>query len=260
MTKRKPVALTRKASEGAAKPNVSVLLLAAGKGTRFKSEHAKVLHLLAGKPLGGYALEAALDAKPERTYVIVGHEAEAVRNALTRPGVAFVQQIQQLGTGHAVRVARGEIEKCPSNALVVLVGDVPLLRGETLLDLVEAHLRARAAATILTTRLDDPTGYGRVVRGRRRGSRGLKSSGPAAGAVRAIVEERLATPAEGRIQEISSGIICFSRAQLLEHLDKLSNDNAQKEYLLTDLIEIFSRLGKKVTTFAAEDAREVLGV
>jgi bifunctional UDP-N-acetylglucosamine pyrophosphorylase / glucosamine-1-phosphate N-acetyltransferase len=248
------------ASERAAKSNFSVLLLEAGKATRFKSEHSKVLHRLAGKPLGEYLLRATLDAGPERTYVVVGHEAEAVRKALERPGVTFIQQMQQLGTGHAVRVARGEIEKCPSPALVVLVGDVPLLRPETLRGLVETHRRTRAAATVLTTRLDDPTGYGRVVRSGRGASKRSKRRGPPGGQVQAIVEEKLSTPAQRKIQEISSGIICFQRLKLLEHLDKLSNENAQKEYLLTDLIEIFSRGGERVATFAVSHAREVLGV
>lgn len=243
-------------NESAPKPNsgFSVMLLAAGKATRFKSEHSKVLHLLAGKPMGEYLLQAALDARPDRAYVVVGHEAKAVRKALGRPGVIFIEQMQQLGTGHAVRVAHGELERCPSPSLVVLVGDAPLLRSETLRNLVAAHQGARAAATILTTKIDDPTGYGRVVRsagGKRRGG---------VGRVRAIVEERLCTAAQRKVREISSGIICFARLKLLEHIGELSNNNAQKEYLLTDLVEIFSRAGERVETFVAEDSGEVLGV
>jgi bifunctional UDP-N-acetylglucosamine pyrophosphorylase/glucosamine-1-phosphate N-acetyltransferase len=128
----------------------------------------------------------------------------------------------------------------------VLVGDAPLLRSETLCNLVEAHLQARAACSVLTARLENPTGYGRLVRA---GSR-----------VRGIVEEKDATPAQKKIREINSGILCFSRAQLLEHLEELSAENAQKEYLLTDLIEIFNRHRLKVAAFPVADTREVLGV
>lgn len=225
----------------------SVVILAAGKATRFKSEHSKMLHRLAGRPLGEYALRAALGAGPERAWMIIGHEAEEVRKTFERPGVEFIEQREQLGTGHALMVARSELEKCPSKAVVVLVGDAPLLKPETVQALVQAHAQARAAATVLTTRVENPTGYGRVVRaaGRR---------------VKAVVEEKVATPAQRRIREINSGIICFSRAELLQHLDELSAENAQKEYLLTDLIGIFNRRRLKVTAFAVEDWREVLGV
>ncbi len=238
----------------------SVLILAAGKATRFKSEHSKMLHRLAGRPLGDYALRTALAVGPERTYVVIGHEAEEIRKTLAavsgdRPGLTFIEQNEQLGTGHALIVARPELERCPSPALVVLVGDVPLLREETLRGLVDAHTKARAAATILTTRLADPHGYGRVIRWSAR-SRSKHNRGR----VRAIVEEKLCTPAQRKIREINSGILCFSRTKLLEHLGTLSADNAQKEYLLTDLIAVFHRHREKVLAFPVTDSREVLGV
>ena len=229
-----------------AERDFSVLVLAAGKATRFKSDHSKVLHRLAGRPLGEYVLQAALGAKPARTYVVVGHESEQVRIEFERPGLTFIEQKEQLGTGHALVVARPEIEKCPSSALIVMVGDVPLLRAATLVALAEAHANARAAATVLTTVVEDPTGYGRVIRS---GSR-----------VRAIVEEKVATPAQCKVREINSGILCFSRAELLKYLGELAADNAQKEYLLTDLVEIFNRHQKKVAAFKVDEAREVLGV
>ena len=131
------------------------------------------------------------------------------------------------------------------DTVLVLVGDAPLLRPETLAHLVEIHRKARAAATILTTHLDYPTGYGRIVRDQNR--------------VRAIVEEKVATPEQKRIHEINSGIICFSRTHLLKHLEELSADNAQKEFLLTDLVEIFNRHRLKVAAFPTADSREVLG-
>jgi bifunctional UDP-N-acetylglucosamine pyrophosphorylase/glucosamine-1-phosphate N-acetyltransferase len=178
--------------------------------------------------------------------MIIGHESKEVRKAFERPGLVFVEQKEQLGTGHAVMVARPELEKCPSPTVIVLVGDAPLLRPETLLKLVETHRQARAAATILTTRLECPTGYGRIVR---TGSR-----------VRGIVEEKVATPAQKRIREVNSGIICFSRTHLLAHLEELSRQNAQKEFLLTDLVEIFNRHRLKVAAYPVVDSQEVLGV
>jgi len=225
--------------------NFSILILAAGKATRFKSEHSKMLHRLAGRYLGEHILQSAQAANPDRLYMVIGHEKEESREAFARPGLVFIEQNEQLGTGHAVMMAREELEKCPSDTVLVLVGDAPLLRPETLVHLVEIHRKARAAATILTTRLEYPTGYGRIERDRDR--------------VRAIVEEKVATPDQKRIHEINSGIICFSRTHLLNHLGELTADNAQKEFLLTDLVEIFNRHRLKVTAFPTADSREVLG-
>jgi bifunctional UDP-N-acetylglucosamine pyrophosphorylase/glucosamine-1-phosphate N-acetyltransferase len=233
--------------KAASRQGFSILVLAAGKATRFKSEHSKMLHALAGRPLGEYVLRTALAAEPERLYLVIGHEAEQVRKAFERPGLTFIEQKEQLGTGHAVLSARKELEACPSVTLVVLVGDAPLLRPETLGRLVRAHARTRAACTVLTTRPENPYGYGRIMRS-------------AGGRVRAIVEERIGTPAQRKVREINSGILCFSRPKLLEHLNELSADNAQKEYLLTDLVEIFNRHRLKVAAFSVPDWREILGV
>lgn len=230
-----------------AEQEFSVLILAAGKATRFKSEHSKMLHRLAGRALGEYLLETALGINPQRVYMVIGHEAEEVRKAFAHSRVTFIEQKAQLGTGHALLVARQELAPCPSATVLVLVGDAPLLRGETLRALLAAHQKARAAATILTTRCENPYGYGRIVRAR-------------SGQVRAIVEEKVCTPAQRKIREINSGIICFARAPLLAHLPALSSANAQKEYLLTDLVEIFNRRRMKVAAFPVADAREVLGV
>ncbi|HET9178529.1 MAG TPA: bifunctional UDP-N-acetylglucosamine diphosphorylase/glucosamine-1-phosphate N-acetyltransferase GlmU [Terriglobia bacterium] len=225
----------------------SIVILAAGKSTRFKSERSKLIHMLAGRPLGDYIVSAALAAGPETVLMVVGHDAAAVRETLARPGLQFVEQKKQRGTGHALMVARPQLEKCKGPAVVVIVGDVPLLQTQTLRDLVAAHQRARAAASVLTMRPASPGGYGRIVR-----------SGGAA--VRAIVEEKICSPAQRKIREVSSGILCFSRTELLRYLDKLSDKNAQKEYLLTDLVSIFNRRRKKVVAFPIADAREVLGV
>jgi bifunctional UDP-N-acetylglucosamine pyrophosphorylase/glucosamine-1-phosphate N-acetyltransferase len=250
--------MAKQAREREAEQGFSVLVLAAGKATRFKSEHSKVLHPLAGKPLGEYVLASALAAGPERAYVVIGHEAEEVRQAFAGlgapPGLTFIEQKEQLGTGHALLIARPELEDCPSPTLVVLVGDAPLLSAQTLRALVDAHHKARAAATVLTTYLDDPRGYGRVLRPTPTGPQ------PRAGRVRAIVEEKVCTPAQTRIREVNSGILCFARVQLLDRLDELSNENAQKEYLLTDLVQILNRHRQKVMAFPVADSRQVLGV
>src|SRR5438093_4231083 len=252
----------------------SVLLLAAGKATRFKSEYSKLLHRVAGRPLGEYLVRAALSAGPEQAYMVVGHGSEEVRKTFVRPGLTFIEQTEQLGTGHALIVARKELERCSSSTLVVLVGDAPLLRSQTIRTLVETHGRARAAATVLSTVVDNPTGYGRIVRSGSQKpaaiARGAKAgiTSAAAGSrrtakaewVRAIVEEKVCTPAQKKIREISSGILCFSRAKLLECLGELTADNPQKEYLLTDLIAIFNRHGDKVAAFPVADSIEVLGV
>ncbi len=224
----------------------SILILGAGKATRFKSEYPKLLHALAGRLMGEYVLRAAAAAGAERVYMIIGHQAEEMRKAFARPGLEFIEQKEQLGTGHALMVARPELERCPSGVVVALVGDVPLLQPETLNALVATHRKERAACTILTMRVDNPTGYGRIVRG-------------AGKRVRAIVEEKVASAAQKKIREVNTGILCFSRQPLLAHLGELSRENAQKEYLLTDLIEIFNRHRLKVAAFEAP-AGEAWGI
>jgi len=235
----------------------SVVILSAGKATRFKSERPKVLHPLAGRRLGDYVIDAAQMAEPQKIYVIVGHQREDVRQALDRPGLTFIVQAEQLGTGHALMVARPELEQCLSPNLVILVGDAPLVRPETLRTLVSKHVRAKAAVTILTTQLDDPTGYGRVMRWKR-GYTPLDS--PEHDRVRVIIEERLCTPRQKAVREVSSGILCFAREVLLKYLDQLSTDNTQKEYLLTELIEILNLQRYKVIAHRVADSGEVLGV
>lgn len=225
----------------------SIVILAAGKSTRFKSEQSKLIHMLAGRPLGDYVVSAALAAGPESVLMVVGHNADSVRETLARPGLIFVEQKEQRGTGHALMVARPQLEKLKCSTLVVVVGDAPLLRSETLRDLVADHEKNRATASVLTMRPENPHGYGRIVRSGRIG-------------LRAIVEEKLCTAAQRRIREVSSGILCFSRADLLKNLGKLSDKNTQKEYLLTDLVKVFNQQHKKVLAFPVEDAGEVLGV
>ncbi|MGH9470246.1 MAG: bifunctional UDP-N-acetylglucosamine diphosphorylase/glucosamine-1-phosphate N-acetyltransferase GlmU [Terriglobia bacterium] len=225
----------------------SVLILAAGKATRFRSEHTKVLHRLAGRPLGAYVVEAAIASGPERSYMVIGHEAARVREAFAGAGLTFIVQREQRGTGDAVIASHAELAQCPSPAVVVLVGDAPLLGVETIRSLLSFHNRSRAAATVLTTRLENPQGYGRIVRA-------------AGDRVRAIVEEKDCTPAQRKGREVNSGIICFDRIKLLQHLNELTDTNSQREFLLTDLARVFNRSRLRVMAFLVASSREVLGV
>jgi bifunctional UDP-N-acetylglucosamine pyrophosphorylase / glucosamine-1-phosphate N-acetyltransferase len=225
----------------------SALILAAGRATRFRSDRSKVLHPLAGRPMGEYVLRAALACHPERTYMVVAQGSDEVRETFSRDGLRFITQRQQRGTGDAVIAARPELAKCPSAAVVVLVGDSPLLSPETLSGLIDFHTESRACLTVLTTRLENPQGYGRILRG-------------AGARVRGIIEEKDCTPAQKKTREVSSGILCFSRSALLDHLDELTDTNSQKEFLLTDMVRIFSRLRLKVLGFPVANSREVLGV
>ena len=223
-----------------------IVVLAAGQGTRMKSARPKVLHGLAGRPLVEHVLDAAAITTPETTTLIVGHGAEAVKEALAgRPGIRFALQEPQLGTAHALQQAEPLLAG-RSGTLVLLSGDVPLLRASTLERLLHAHQAARAAATVVTAVVDRPYGYGRVVR--------------TDGRIARIVEERDATPAERQIREINSGIYAFDLAPLFETLRTIAAKNAQGEYYLTDLVAIYRAQQLPVETLVVDDAGEVRGV
>lgn len=224
-----------------------VLILAAGKSTRMKSETPKVLHKVAGIHVLRWVLEQAATLKPLKTVVIVGHGADRVQKAAAGfPGIEFVTQEPQHGTGHAVMQARKQIESV-AGEVCVLCGDVPLIRPETLAALRDAHRAAGAAATVLTTELHDPGGYGRILR-------------DSDGNLNAIVEQRDLARGQERIREVNSGTYFFDGAALLECLDKLKADNAQREYYLTDAIRLLTEAGKRVSAHLCTDSREVLGI
>ncbi len=223
-----------------------VLILAAGKGTRMKSALPKVLHQVAGTPMIEYVLaaSAALDAAT-RT-VVVGHQADQLRSALAaHADLRFVLQEPQLGTGHAVRQAAALLSGA-RGTLVVLSGDVPLLSADTLRALLARHEETRAIATVLTAFVDDPTGYGHVVREGEEVAR--------------IVEHRDASPAEQEIREINSGIYAFALEPLFPALDRIATDNAQREYYLPDLLAIYRRAGRRVAALVVDRAEEILGI
>jgi bifunctional UDP-N-acetylglucosamine pyrophosphorylase / glucosamine-1-phosphate N-acetyltransferase len=226
--------------------NLSVLIMAAGKGTRMVSSRAKVLHAVCGVPMVVLIYRAAARLGPGATFVVVGHDADRVRASLEGCPVRFVHQEKQLGTGHAVMVARNELEGL-SGDLLVMFGDTPRIRTETLDRLVERHQASTAATTLLTTRVPDPFGYGRIIRA-------------SDGSIAAIVEQKDATPEQRKVDEINPGFYCFRIPELLSSLEKLTNDNAQREYYITDLIGIQRKAGLQVDAIMHEDHEELRGI
>ena len=228
-------------------PRFAIAIMAAGKGTRLKSRHPKVVHQVGGKPMLAYVVAAASRVVPTADiYAIIGHEAERVRDAVSGMGIKFVLQKPQQGTGHALMVAREAL--AGYDHVIVLSGDVPLIWWQTITRLRDFHLAQKAAMTILTAEAGDPTGYGRMVR-RRAGSP----------EVRAIVEEKKATAAQRELREINSGIYAFATKPLYHYIDRLSTDNPHKEYYLTDMAALLVKAGERVVAIQADDAHEVLG-
>ncbi|NTX23703.1 bifunctional UDP-N-acetylglucosamine diphosphorylase/glucosamine-1-phosphate N-acetyltransferase GlmU [Burkholderia cepacia] len=222
---------------------MNIVILAAGTGKRMRSALPKVLHPLAGRPLLSHVIDTARTLQPSRLVVVVGHGAEQVQAAVAAPDVQFAVQAEQLGTGHAVRQALPLLD--PAQPTLVLYGDVPLTRASTLQRLVDAAREGRYG--ILTVTLDDPTGYGRIVR-------------DAAGFVTRIVEQKDASPDQLKIAEINTGIIVTPTAQLSMWLGALKNENAQGEYYLTDVVELAIEAGFEVVTAQPDEEWETLGV
>ena len=220
---------------------MTVVVLAAGKGVRMKSRLPKVLHPVAGRPMLLWSMAAARALDPTRTLVVTNPEQDGVGAVLNGEGET-VSQARQLGTGHALaQVAAAHRTPGP---VVVLYGDVPLLRGETLRALLAEHEKSRAAVTILTASLDDPTGYGRIVRAR-------------SGVVRDIVEEKDATDEQKNIHEVNSGVYVFSGRELWPALARLENKNRAGEYYLTDIVRLIKG---KIHALPIEDKNEILGI
>lgn len=237
----------------AEKSDLNVLILAAGLGTRMRSNLAKVLHRLDGRPLISHVCCTASALAPQKIYVVVGHQGDDVKKAVlgecSDDLVSFVFQKEQLGTGDAVNAAREQLAASDST-LLVLSGDVPMIRAETLAALVQKHKGHRgkgAACTILTVRLKDPSGYGRIVRDE-------------SGMFQRIVEQKDATDEQRAIDEINSGIYCFDSRKLFEALGEVKNHNAQGEYYLTDVPQILRDAGEDVAIYLHNDINEIEGV
>ncbi|SJZ74362.1 bifunctional UDP-N-acetylglucosamine diphosphorylase/glucosamine-1-phosphate N-acetyltransferase GlmU [Selenihalanaerobacter shriftii] len=225
---------------------LATVILAAGKGTRMKSELPKVLHQVCGKSMVEHIISTAQNLNPVQNVAVIGHKGELVEEELEDINIDFAYQNQQLGTGHAVMQAE-ELLSDFTGSVLVLCGDTPLLTAETLELLTKSQQEKSAAATILTTKVDDPTGYGRIVRGQK-------------GEVVKIVEDKDATVKQAEINEVNTGTYCFDSQLLFSALDELDTDNAQGEYYLTDIIEIFKNQGNKVTAVITKDEAETLGV
>ncbi|MFC5470403.1 bifunctional UDP-N-acetylglucosamine diphosphorylase/glucosamine-1-phosphate N-acetyltransferase GlmU [Cohnella suwonensis] len=222
------------------------IVLAAGQGKRMKSKLYKVLHPVCGKPMVEHVLDAVRGADIRRSVVIVGHGAEAVKEAIGGEAVEFALQAEQLGTGHAVMQAKALIGD-EDGITVVICGDTPLVRTETIEAMLAVHGSQGAAATILTAELDNPAGYGRIVRGADAG-------------VLKIVEHKDCSTEEAAIREINTGTYCFDNRKLFDALARVTNSNAQGEYYLTDVIGILKGEGEKIVAHIVEDPAESIGV
>lgn len=232
---------------------LDVLILAAGLGTRMRSNLAKVLHKLDNRPLINHVCRTATTLAPRKIHVVIGHQGEDVKHAvleeIDQDHAEFVWQKQQLGTGDAVNAAREFLEN-EDSTLLILSGDVPMIRAATLAALVQQHHNHRgkgAACTILTVKLDDPAGYGRIVRD----SEGLFDK---------IVEQKDASEEEKSVNEINSGIYCFDTKKLFDALSKVKNDNAQGEYYLTDVPKLLREAGEGIAIYRHNDAHEIEGI
>jgi len=226
--------------------DLHVIVLAAGKGTRMKSAHPKVLHRVGGRPMIEHVLDRARELGAATKVLVIGHlAAELERALMSHPDLTFVVQEPQLGTAHALLAAEPALKSRTGN-IVLLSGDVPLLSRRTLTRLIDAHRQSHAAMTILTANVDAPRGYGRIVRSGEKIAR--------------IVEEKDATSAEREIREINSGIYAFELEGLFEAVRTIASENAQGEYYLPDLVSIYRQRGKGVDTVIVDRPHEILGI
>lgn len=220
------------------------IILAAGKGTRMKSKYPKVIHKVCGKEMVNHVVDTSKKSGVEETIVVLGHGAEAVRERLS-DDIITVMQTEQLGTAHAVRMAEEYIED--EDTIVVLCGDTPLIKEDTLKKLFEYHVENNCHTTVLSTIVEDPTGYGRIIRDEN-------------GDLLKIVEQKDASEEEKLVKEINSGIYCFNGKSLKEALKEINNDNAQGEYYLPDAIKVMRDKSLKVGAFAGSSIEELMGV
>ncbi|MCJ7602890.1 MAG: NTP transferase domain-containing protein [Desulfobulbaceae bacterium] len=227
--------------------NVSALILAAGKGTRMKSAHAKVMHEVFFKPMIHHVLDALAPLHIHKTVVVTGHQAEKVEQSCAGYDVVFARQHEQLGTGHAVLAADSALSSADTDVVMILCGDTPLIRAETLQAMLREHLSGMHKLTVMTTVVEDPTNYGRII---------LSNSGH----VQAIVEEKDASPEQKMINEINAGIYCVEKNFLFTALKSVGTDNKQGEVYLTDVIAIAHSSGRQVQRFFCRQAEEALGV
>ncbi len=225
----------------------AAIILAAGKGKRMKSELAKVLHPINGRPMIRVLLDELSQLKFEKTVLVIGHQGEEIQKELSDSAVEFVWQLEQLGTGHAVQMAAEKLSDFDGTTLVAL-GDVPFLSAATIENLFEMHHKSESAATCLSADFEDPAGYGRIVR--------INDTDQ----IEAIVEHKEASPEILEIKEINSGTFCFDNQELFRWLKKVKSENVQSEYYLTDVIKLMNDNGLKVSVVKAKNRDEVCGI
>ncbi len=228
------------------KDHLAVVILAAGKGTRMKSDLPKVLHKLGSKTLLSHVLETVQSLAPERTVIVVGHQAKMVESRFSDPKNEFVEQKEQLGTGHAVQQTQ-EVLKDFEGRVLILCGDMPLLKESTLKSLLKSHKNSRVECTILSLKTSGPKDFGRIVRNDN-------------GEVCSIVEVKDATEKEKAIDEYNSGVYCFNKGILFKVLQSIDNKNSQSEFYLTDAIRLLTEGGNFVQCVQTTDENEILGI
>ncbi len=226
--------------------NAKAIILGAGKGTRMKSSKAKVLHEVFSVPMIHHVLASLSPLDLLETVVVTGHQAEAVEESLAEHDVVFARQVEQLGTAHAVLAAE-KFFKTYDGTVMILCGDTPLIRSSTLEHMLNEHGTSGSTMTVMSTILDNPTNYGRII------------VGPDNEVLR-IVEEKDATPAEKKIREVNAGVYCVESGFLRDGLSRVGSENSQREFYLTDLVGIAIELGHTVNRFLCSDPAEVLGV
>jgi len=222
------------------------MILAAGYGKRLGGENQKTLARILGKPLLTYLIDTIKKCNPERILIVVGFQKERVIEELKGENVVFVEQTRLLGTGHAVMTARDALSDFNGNVLI-LCGDIPFLSLETIKKIQEVHSKTCADCTVLTAVVDNPYGYGRIKRNQE-------------GEIEKIVEEANATQEEKQIKEINAGVYIFKKEELFESLDKINLDPIKKEYYLTDVVELFMKKGKRVSTWTTPTPEETIGI
>ena len=228
--------------------NLHAIILAAGKGTRMQSELPKVMHEVAGRPMVNWVIDAARTAGAKRIVVVVGHRGDLIRDELAgQSDIEFVEQAEQLGTGHAVDMAREAFADAPDSNVFVLCGDGPLIRSETLETLLDTHHSEEASGTLATAIIDDPSGYGRIVRDDEN-------------TFERIVEQKDATEEQLAIREINPSYYCFRTGMLFDHLSRVSNENASGEYYITDIFRLMLDSGHGVSVVAAVPPEDVLSI
>lgn len=226
---------------------LKAIILAAGKGTRMKSEMLKVAHEVAGKPIINHVIDTVKSIGIDDIILVIGHQADLIKEITAYANVSYVMQTEQLGTGHAVMQVEPLLDANANDTLLILAGDCPLIEVETLTNLFAIHNESNASGTILTTMMTDPANYGRILRGKM-------------GSVLGIKEAKDCTSEERLINEINTGIYCFQSKELIYALHNITNKNAQKEYYLTDVIHILKDKGDAISAYCTKNSNEVIGI